>query len=600
MRFPHYLRVNERDEIPSQFICVDTETHPERLPDGSERDHLTFGWAVYQRARIRGHWCEPEWFRFTDRATFWKWARSKARSKTTLYMFCHNTSFDLPVLGAFTVTRKLGYKLRMAIIDAPPTILKWEYRKATIKFLDTLNFWKVPLAKLGEKIGLPKLPMPSADAPREEWDTYTRQDVEILRRALLGWWEFLASEHLGNFRPTLASQAMGTFKHKYMDTKILVHTRPEVLVLERAAYHGGRCECFYIGRKRRKFTLLDVNSMYPAVMARFPYPVKLLWVHAQGSEDKLRRALRTHLVLADVTLETSEPAFPKVWKNKLMFPVGRFRAVLTTEEVKYALKRRCIREYHTLVEYSGARCFHAFVRDFHRRRLAAQAAGNKTLDYQFKILLNSFYGKFGQTGRVWSKHAETQDESARSWTEVNLRTGKVKKFRQLAGLVQSFEQEPESAESCPVIAAHVTANARMLLWEYICRAGQDHVFYCDTDSLLVDSEGRRNLTKYLHPTRLGFLKSEGEFQDIEIWGAKDYRFGSKVRHKGIRGNAEQISSNQWKQWQWSSLIGLIRSGQLENPYRKPVTKTLRRVYDKGVLERTNRVTPLRIDEVAES
>lgn len=596
MRFAHYLRQNERDEIPSQFVCVDTETKPTKHPDGSETDRLWFGWACYQRARLRGEWCDPEWYRFERREDFWRWMLTKTRSKTTLYLFCHNTNFDLPVLGAFTVTRKMRMKLKSAIIDAPPTILKWEYRKATIKFLDTLNFWRVPLVKLGEMVGLPKLPMPDQDAPREEWDRYTRQDVEVLRVALLKWWGFLTRERLGNFRPTLASQAMGTFKHKYMKANILVHTRQDVLDLERQAYHGGRCECFRLGRYKGRFTLLDVNSMYPAVMARYRYPVKLLWLHSRPSEEKLRRALERHLVLADVTIDTSEPAFPKVWNDKLCFPVGRYRTTLTTEEVKYALSRGYIRRYHSLVEYSGARCFRRFVRDFYARRLEAQRAGNKTLDWQFKILLNSFYGKFGQTGRVWAKHQETEDERARAWTEVKVETGQVTRYRQLAGLVQSFQVEPESAESCPVIAAHVTANARMLLWWYIRKAGPENVFYCDTDSLLVNRNGRRNLDRWLDAERLGALKVEGQFQDIEIWGPKDYRFGDKVRHKGIRANAEQVHANQWKQWQWSSLIGLVRSGQVDTPYRKPVTKTLRRIYDKGLVDSKSVVRPLLIND----
>ena len=41
------------------------------------------------------------------------------RKKTKLYMFCHNTAFDLPVLDAFKALPNREYKLIRAVIDAP-------------------------------------------------------------------------------------------------------------------------------------------------------------------------------------------------------------------------------------------------------------------------------------------------------------------------------------------------------------------------------------------------------------------------------------------------------------------------------------------------
>ena len=595
-RFVHYLRENAKSETTSQFICVDTETKPESLPDGRERDHLWFGWASYQRSRLSGVWCEPEWFRFETREEFWKWTISKARKGTLLYVFCHNTSFDLPVLGAFTVTKRLGLKLKRAIIDAPPTMLKWETGKASIKLLDTLNLWRMPLAKIGEMIGCPKGKMPDPDASRETWDAYCKQDVEIIRRVLIGWWAFLRDSDMGNFRPTLASQAMGSYKHRAMDYKILVHDNRDALVVERAAYHGGRCDCFRVGKWNGEYSLLDVTSMYPYVMRERDYPVRFLWLDRPAGADKLRRALDHHLVVADVTIRTDTPVYPLVRDNKLVFPTGRFRTCLTTEELKYAMERGDVDECHAISEYAGAPCFTRFIDLFWGLRSQAISAGNVPLAWNYKILMNSLYGKFGQAGRVWDGLEDTYDESARAWTEVDVPTGKVVKKRQLAGLVQSFTQEPESAESCPAIAAHVCANARMYLWKLIETAGREHVLYCDTDSLLVDREGKENLASFIAPGRLGGLKVEGEYDEVEIWGPKDYRFGDKVRHKGIRKQATQTGESQWEQWQWSSLVGLIRSGQIDAPSRIKVRKTLSRRYTKGLIDESRFVRPLVISE----
>lgn len=598
MRFAHYMRPNQNNEIPSQFICVDTETKPTKHNDGSETDRLWFGWACYQRSRGKGVWCEPEWIRFEDRETFWRWVLEKARPKTTLYIFCHNTNFDLPVLGAFTTTRKIGLKLKMAIIDAPPTILKWSTGKATIKCLDTLNLWRMPLKMLGEIVGAKKLDMPASEDSREKWEAYGRQDVEVLRRALIDWWAFLVKEDLGNFRPTLASQALGTFKHRFMQHKILIHNHEKVLALERASYHGGRCECFAIGKFRGRFTLLDVTSMYPFVMHQYDYPAKFLFSISRPWRANLDILLSMHCLVADVTLETDEPAFPLVHGGKLVFPIGRFRTTLTTGELDYANRKGYIHERHAIAVYNRVSLFRGFVDHFWNHRMRALQAGQASLAWQYKILMNSLYGKFGQNGRVWDKLTYTDDEGCDAWAEIDADAGTIKRFRKLAGLVQSFSEAPESAESCPAIAAHVTANARMILWGLVRSAGSGHVYYCDTDSLLVDRVGLSRLRPQIGDSALGKLKVEGRYQDIEIWGPKDYRFGDKIRHKGIRANAEQIDERTFLQWQWSSLRGMLRSGQMDAPGRKPIVKHLSRVYDKGIIDSTRRVRPLVMNEPA--
>ncbi len=58
--------------------------------------------------------------------------------------------------------------------------------------------------------------------------------------------------------------------------KMLVHMKPEVIKLEIDSYRGGRNECFFIGEAHGEFYKLDVNSMYPYVMATHYYPIKCL------------------------------------------------------------------------------------------------------------------------------------------------------------------------------------------------------------------------------------------------------------------------------------------------------------------------------------
>lgn len=122
------------------------------------------------------------------------------------------------------------------------------------------------------------------------------------------------------------------------------------------------------------------------------------------------------------------------------------------------------------------------------------------------------------------------------------------------------------------------------------------MYYCDTDSLLVDTEGARRLAGAVDVERLGALKVEGVFDEVELWGPKDYRFGTKERHKGVRGNATWLDASTVRQQKWSSLRGLLQGGDLTAPVTRDVTKHLRRTYEKGRVTAGGFVVPWRFPQ----
>src|SRR5712691_2942084 len=160
MRRSHVLRDNRVCEYPQQAIWFDTETRFEIRKDQTIYHHLKFGYACYMRRHRNGVWSDEDWLRFETRADFWSWCCNKVRDSTKLYLFCHNTSFHLPVLDVFQEMPHYGYILRTAIIEAPPTILRFRCGSKCIMILDTLNIWRMPLKFLGQEIGLEKIQMP--------------------------------------------------------------------------------------------------------------------------------------------------------------------------------------------------------------------------------------------------------------------------------------------------------------------------------------------------------------------------------------------------------------------------------------------------------
>ena len=153
-------------------------------------------------------------------------------------------------------------------------------------------------------------------------------------------------------------------------------------------------------------------------------------------------------------------------------------------------------------------------------------------------------------------------------------------------------QDTEARESHPAIASHVTAYARAYLWSLFQRVDPDRVIYCDTDSLIVGDEGAGILAEIESEHALGGIKREWSAPWIEVHGAKDYRTPDKLVCKGVRAKARWLDESTVEQEQWSSLPGLIHTGQLSAPTTIQMTKHLARVYGKGKVAPGGEVSPL--------
>lgn len=593
-RHCHYIKRNHNTETPCHAVWFDTETTQRETAPETLTHALSFGWAAYARKRSNGVWTKPQWHRFETADEFFTWIESIRRKKTKLHMFCHNTSFDIPVIDAFRNLALRGWVMSMACIDAPPTIVKLRKDTTTIVILDTLNIFRMSLAQLGAHIGLEKFDMPSVAARSAAGDKYCKRDVEIIMTACIKWWDFLTVNDLGGFAPTLAGQALRAFRHRFMSHEILIDNNAKATETSRKAYYGGRTECFRLGHIKEHLTLLDVNSMYPAVMQFNKYPVKLIGTDRNPDDKTLQNWLSKFLMCTRVTLDTNEAIYPLRTKDKLIFPVGKFTTYLSTPEIIRAYHADHITKVHEVSLYAHAPIFTEFVNYFYNKRLEAVESGNKTEALLHKNLLTNLYGKFGQRGLIWENKGQTDDLSSGTWEELDADTGKVYRHRQLGGLVQAQYDEQESRDSFPAIAAHVTAYARILLYNMINIAGKENVYYVDTDSLLVNDCGLRRLDSYIDPSRLGCLKVEGVYDDVEIFGAKDYRFGTKERHKGVKKNAAWLADNIVQQQQWSSLSGLLKTGSVSKPTTKTIYKTLRREYNKGTVDASGYVLPFKL------
>jgi DNA polymerase elongation subunit (family B) len=452
------------------------------------------------------------------------------------------------------------------------------------------------LQKMGEKIGLEKLPMPKEWTDDASEDAYCRRDVQIMVEMMKNWCDFLRREDMGAFRPTIAGQAMQTYRHKYMDYPILIDANEEALKVARNAYKGGRVEAGYIGHLTQAVHHLDINSMYPSVMAAHDFPTKLVQYTPFVSVRGLARLLQTHCVCAFVSLNTDEPFAPILFKHKLAFPVGKFDAYLSSPELEYALERGFISNIHVAAIYERAPIFKRFVRDLYQKKEQASLRGDTVERDHWKLVLNSFYGKWGQNGRHYWLYTDEPRPEFPTKFYVNFQSGKKTCFRYFGDYILASTNEAESRHSHPAIAAHVTAHARMVLYALIRELAPEHYFYSDTDAVFTSDTGLKRLRHRIDDTRLGLLKHVASYQDVWIYGAKDYVLDGERTLKGIRDDAEQLNETTFKQIRWFRLAGLARARSLDMPLTTVITKCLGRTYSKGVVLPSGFVRPLHAPE----
>lgn len=374
---------------------------------------------------------------------------------------------------------------------------------------------------------------------------------------------------------------MAAFLLSHYTTKIYIHSNKQAIDLERESYKGGRVECFYLGDLNDEtYYMLDVNSLYPFVMRNNLYPVKYKNIHRMFTPQTLAASLQHKAAVARVLIETDLPVYA-VRRGRCMFPVGRFWATLCTPELKYAFEHNHIKQVDVCVLYKQENIFRSYVDKFYALRMDFKSAGVDEYVELCKKMLNSLYGKFGQKGENWSKIGDCPNEPDREELVFNTGGRRVTKLRYLLGELFIMVGHGESFDSFPAIAAHVTAYARMYLWQLMQQAGYGNYLYCDTDSLIVNEAGLCKLDDLITPSKLGGLKIEQETRSVIIRGLKDYTFGSKNVIKGIRKNAVKIREGVFRQELWPSFRGLLRTPD-PNTYTVGSTlKHLNREYTKG-------------------
>lgn len=351
----------------------------------------------------------------------------------------------------------------------------------------------------------------------ELWKTKKgRQEVlDYLKDDCVSLWlvldKFYNSELVQKAGPsfTTASQALKVYQ-TFMPKDLVIKSLPdEADEFIRDAYFGGRTEVFkpvfdseydiknnprnfskkvlkelQKQKKYKKLFYLDVNSLFPFAMSvdenKFPV-ASLGFVYDKDFYNP------DDLGFWDITVEVPKNMFcPPLGvkytvngSEKFIFPTGKFRGKWSIAEIEYAKSIGVkVLEYHKGIKLvSGGNIFKDYILTLYNKRLEARKAGDSASAMLLKLMMNSTYGKFGQ--QMKDKENLVIDEGQEGvafHSEIPIdKNVKIRFGTQKKDMSHGF--------SNVAIAAYVTAYSRIHMHKIYMDAGEEHLYYTDTDSI---------------------------------------------------------------------------------------------------------------------
>lgn len=592
------------------FGTASRPTHPNtRLPFLQE-------WAVREYVIERTGRTRVRTFDGRQFTSPWSCIRARVRAGGLAWVFLMNASQTAPVSGLFdwidrgdlilsgkdprdTSKDWSGY----AVMEDPPFILLARYQlhpdapgcqNATVKIVDVRNYglecW-ADCVNNGE-------PSPEAD-----WDTFASsaeryarlgEQTECLGKTVQELIRLLMQNGLGGLQTTSSAQSMYSFRRAFLREPIFLHRNTFALDLERDSYYGGRCELYQTGRVKGPVYHLDFQSFYPSCCVGTSLPCCLAYHVDVPTLPQLAAAIRTNLVIAEVTVSTSVPAFPLRLPGRTVWPVGRFKTALCGPELALAHDLGAVKAVHRMNVYDGYPVLSAYSLALWSCRKAVHLQHGRAATLFLKKLLTGITGKFGQTARRWIDCPEdTSVAPYLTWYERDENDLVVRK-RAIGWKVQREDVGGETGSSCPAIAAWITSEARARLWRAILIAGRSNVYYIDTDSLHVNRDGLESLTRagLVQEGVLGKLRLVLPIGEATYHSLKHYQIADVVKCSGSSAPRKLSCLDEYIVWTTETLSDNLTQGQRPlGRARKSIVGDSRE-YQHGRVTTGGRIEPL--------
>ncbi len=371
----------------------------------------------------------------------------------------------------------------------------------------------------------------------ESLKEYCLNDTYVLREAFNLYIQLISKKFQLNLLDnlTLSSLSLKIFRLHYYDYKNspIDNLNNNFDLFIRKAFKGGVVEVYkpYLINGYH----YDVNSLYPFVMSNNDMPIKSPKFIEINSNFNINNFFGFLEVEVESPKELYIPFLVHTDKlGRLISPLGKWKDVYFSEEIKYAIKLGYKFKYIKAVEFEKNKIFKNFVINLYNERLEQV---NTPLSNIIKLLLNSLYGRLGMknenfSSEITSNNSEILNNNffSKQIKSINYLNNKViynfKKIVDYTFIIKSYLSNISLSKdinqilnqkfmsyklqnTAVQISAAVTAYGRIEMYKY--KSLKDiNIYYTDTDSIYTDKSLSENL---IDNKKLGFMRFENSIKE---------------------------------------------------------------------------------------
>jgi hypothetical protein len=559
LRQAHWLKRNEAVRFPHRWLAIDTEANT--VHDGDlERQSWRLGVGARWRDDTKRD-AEPDFADFLDPAELWRWVGEWTKPGYRTVLWCHNLSYDLRISRAFHILPELGWELVWCNLDRQVSTARWRRDGAALLMCDLFTWCPWPLAKIGADLGIAKPALPDHDDSQAAWLARCRADVEITTAAVRELVTWTKRSELGSWQPSGAGMAWAWWRHRHLTHRVLVHEDAEAIAAEREAMHTGRCEAFVHGDPvPGRFTEWDLHVAYLRVARESSLPARLCAVYQDPSLAFYELSARYHARMCRVRVKTDVPVLPVRHDNVIVWPVGEFTTTVWDVELDAAIAAGAAVELERMWCYRRAPFLRSWAAETYELLENPPAEMPPTARLWLKHQSRALIGRLAVRYPTWEDFGANPEKWCGLSRFVDLGAGTTARMLALGDRTW-LESEPAEGEcSLPQATGWIMAACRVRLWQTLQALDPAHVAYCDTDSIVVDDAGSRQLEAFAAARpELGWRPKRRGCR-LRLWGPRQLELDDNTRLSGIPKRAERLGEGLWRGAVWQSLAGALEAG----------------------------------------
>lgn len=601
----HDLGPNSKETSPHEVLVIDTETLP--IPG---TDPVVQRLNLWVGKIVRRHGKNPrrpreQWGKGRTSQDLADFLEQSVRSSPTLWVYCHNLSFDLAVTRLPVELMARGWRLGAHALasDAPWAFMaKGNY---SVRLADSFSILPQPLPVIGDAMGLPKFALPSDGDPDAAWWARCERDVEITSRAVvqaMDWWD----EHkLGCWSTTGPQTGWNMMRHLCVKQKggppiihrgpreggytqrgdghVTIDPDPVARVFERGTLYQGRREAWVTGvRPSGTFAELDFRTAHLTVAAEFKLPCRRGVAFESLPLDTPYLDHPNIGIIAKAVIATDTPRYPFRAKAGICYPVGMFETTLAGPELAEAKARG---------ELMAIRAGYYYRLSYHMQPWALYCQDVLNADQDqvppaARIMVKGFttrvFGKWcARTSRLRYEGASPVG----GWDAVHARDSRTHDpvtVLHIGGRMEEWIRDQEGDDSFPAVLSWVQSLVRVYLGRAVDAVGTHSMVAVSTDSLLVDLEALYASGHLGAPTGdelsdadlyAGFAagrlagvvepfwpRVKAVVPTVEVVTAQHVRVGAQRKYSGVPKGAKERGRNRFDFITWPKLGGQIADG----------------------------------------